>query len=103
MLRIFLTGDNHIGLKYASHEESAVLASERIEAFYDMVETANQENCNIFVISGDLFENTYSVSKRDIKTLLDTLSRFKGTVAVMPGNHDYYDKMLRCGSISRTF
>ena len=91
MLKIFLTGDNHIGLKYASHEQAAVLASSRITAFESMVKTANQENCALFVIAGDLFENTYSVSKRDIKALLDTLSCFEGTVVVLPGNHDYYD------------
>ena len=95
MLRIFVTGDNHIGLKYASHEQSAVLASSRITAFEDMVKTANQENCALFAITGDLFENTYSVSKRDIKTLLDALSCFQGTVVVLPGNHDYYDKDVK--------
>ena len=90
-MKIFVTGDNHIGLKYASHEQAAVLAQSRIAAFEGMVQTANQENCALFVITGDLFENTYSISKRDIKTLLDMLSRFHGTVAVLPGNHDYYD------------
>jgi DNA repair exonuclease SbcCD nuclease subunit len=95
MLRIFVTGDNHIGMKYASHEQSAVLASSRIAAFEGMVKTANQENCALFAITGDLFENTYSVSKRDIKTLLDALSCFQGTVVVLPGNHDYYDKDVK--------
>ena len=95
MLRIFVTGDNHIGLKYASHEQAAILASSRIAAFEGMVKTANQENCALFAITGDLFENTYSVSKRDIKTLLDALSCFQGTVVVLPGNHDYYDKDVK--------
>lgn len=95
MLKLFVTGDNHIGLKYASHEQATILASNRITAFEGMVETANQENCALFVITGDLFENTYSISKRDIKTLLDKLSRFKGTVIVLPGNHDYYDKDVK--------
>ena len=95
MLRIFVTGDNHIGLKYASHEQAAILASSRIVAFEGMVKTANQENCALFAITGDLFENTYSVSKRDIKTLLDALSCFNGTVVVLPGNHDYYDKDVK--------
>ncbi len=92
MLRIFMTGDNHIGLKYASHEQSTVLANARINAFENMVAIANKENCALFVITGDLFENTYSISKRDVKTLLDVLSCFNGTVVVLPGNHDYYDK-----------
>lgn len=95
MLRIFVTGDNHIGLKYASHEQSAVLVSGRISAFDNMVEIANKEDCELFVITGDLFENTYGVSKREIKTLLDSLSGFNGTVVVLPGNHDYYDKDVK--------
>ena len=90
MLKLFVTGDNHIGLKYASHERAAVLAESRITAFEKMVETANQENCDLFVITGDLFENTYSISRKDLRLLLDMLSRFRGTVAVLPGNHDYY-------------
>ncbi len=95
MLRIFVTGDNHIGLKYASHEQSSLLASRRIDAFRGMVAAANEENCAIFAITGDLFENTYSIAKKDIKALLDILSEFRGTVAVLPGNHDYYDKEVK--------
>lgn len=92
MLKIFVTGDNHIGLKYASHEQAAILASRRIAAFEGMVRTADQENCDLFVITGDLFENTYGISKGDIKKILEMLSRFKGMVVILPGNHDYYDK-----------
>ena len=95
MLKIFVTGDNHIGLKYASHEQASVLSSRRITAFENMVESANKENCALFAITGDLFENTYSVSKQDIKVLLDMLSQFRGTVVVLPGNHDYYDKEVK--------
>lgn len=91
MLRVFVTGDNHIGLKYASHEQAGLLASVRISAFENMVQKANEESCALFVITGDLFENTYGVSKKDIKSLLDILRLFQGTVVVLPGNHDYYD------------
>lgn len=95
MIRIFVTGDNHIGLKYASHEQAAVLASRRMDAFAGMVEAANAEECSLFVITGDLFENTYSIPKKDVKKLLDMLSQFRGTVVVLPGNHDYYDKDVK--------
>lgn len=91
MLRIFVTGDNHIGLKYVNHEKSALLAKTRIDAFVDMVRTANEEECELFVITGDLFENTHSLTKREIKELFDILSTFSGAVAILPGNHDYYD------------
>lgn len=95
MLRIFVTGDNHIGLKYASHEKPSILVASRMTAFEGMVNTANAEDCALFVITGDLFENTYSIAKKDIKLLLDTLSCFHGTVVVLPGNHDYYDKDVK--------
>jgi DNA repair exonuclease SbcCD nuclease subunit len=95
MLKIFTTGDNHIGLKYASHEKSQILSSSRITAFEGMVQRANDESCSLFVITGDLFENTYGISKKDIKSLLEILSAFRGTVAVLPGNHDYYDKDVK--------
>lgn len=95
MIRIFVTGDNHIGLRYASHEQASVLAQSRMTAFDGMVQAANDEGCTLFVITGDLFENTYGVSKRDMKTLLNKLSLFKGTVVVLPGNHDYYDRDVK--------
>lgn len=92
MLKVFMTGDNHIGLKYAGHENASVLASSRTQVFETMVQTANQENCDLFVITGDLFENTYSILKRDVQHLLDILSCFIGIVIALPGNHDYYDE-----------
>lgn len=95
MLKIFVTGDQHIGLKYAGHEQAEVFISKRMEAFSQMVRMANQEKCGLFVMTGDLFENTHSVSKRDVKILMERLSEFEGIVAVLPGNHDYYDPQAR--------
>lgn len=92
MIKIFVTGDNHIGMKYGSHEKSAILCEKRISAFENMVEQANREACDLFVITGDLFENNYGISKKNIETVLGTLSHFNGTVVVLPGNHDFYDK-----------
>ena len=43
MIRIFVTGDNHIGLKYINHEKGALLAKTRIDAFVDMVQAAKDE------------------------------------------------------------
>ena len=91
MLKIFLTGDNHIGLKYASHPQAQTLADERLSAFDGMVAKANEEHCGLFVIAGDLFENTYSNTQKTISALLEKLAKFHGTVVILPGNHDYYD------------
>lgn len=95
MLKIFLTGDNHIGLKYADHQQAQKLKEARISAFKNMVQTANVQECDLFVIAGDLFDNTSGVSKKDINILIDMLKAFKGIVAVLPGNHDYYDKEVK--------
>lgn len=92
MLKIFVTGDNHLGLRYANYSESAKLVEARISAFSGMVAAANAENCGLFVITGDLFDNTYGTTQRDIRRLLDMLAEFCGTVVVLPGNHDFYDK-----------
>ncbi len=91
MLKILVTGDNHIGRKYASHPEAEKLIAERISAFDVMVDTANREECGLFVITGDLFDSTGGVTVKCMKSLLEKLSRFRGHVAVLPGNHDYYD------------
>ena len=91
MLKIFVTGDNHIGLKYARHEKADVIINARKSAFKAMVEKADAEECGLFVITGDLFENNSSISKGDITYITSVLSEFKGTVAILPGNHDYYD------------
>lgn len=89
-----MTGDNHIGLRYASHERAEQLVEARISAFDGMVRTANSEHCSLFVITGDLFEHT-DVPKRDVRAVLEKLSLFRGTVAVLPGNHDYYGKDVK--------
>lgn len=90
MLRVFLTGDNHIGLRYAGHEAASKLAEARLDAFDGMVEAANENSCDLFVVAGDLFERLRGIARRDVKAVVDTLSRFNGTAAVLPGNHDYY-------------
>lgn len=89
MLKIFETGDNHIGLKYSSHEKKQALINARIDAFKQMVSDANQEQCDLFCITGDLFENNHP-AKKDVSHVIDLLSEFHGTVIVLPGNHDYY-------------
>ena len=92
MLKIFVTGDNHIGLRYASHANGQFLSAARKDAFADMVHTANEEDCDLFVITGDLFNDVSSAAKKDITELAETLSTFRGVVVVLPGNHDHYDR-----------
>ncbi|MBQ9947345.1 MAG: metallophosphoesterase [Oscillospiraceae bacterium] len=89
MIRIFLTGDNHIGLKYTKYEKSGELVQARLDALKRAVTAANEEKCHILAVAGDLFDSVRA-SKKDIKAVCAVFSEFEGTVAVLPGNHDYY-------------
>ena len=91
MLKIFMTGDNHIGSSYADHTAREIIIKKKIDAFEKMVAKANEEKCDIFAITGDLFDNNYNIAKKDIKAVINYLSAFNGIVFVLPGNHDYYN------------
>jgi len=54
-----------------------------------MVDIANEHDCNLFVIAGDLFHSR-GVSSKDMIRVTRALGKFNGAiVAVLPGNHDY--------------
>ncbi len=90
MLKIFVTGDNHIGIKYDRYPDiREKLIESRFDALKDMVDKANEEHCDLFVVTGDLFDSL-TVKKSDIKKVVSILSGFSETTLVIPGNHDYY-------------
>lgn len=93
MVKVFVTGDNHFGLSFSSYPEE--VGESRYESFRRMVHKANEEGCNLFVITGDLFDTPYvhKRHKKVVKRVTDILSEFTGeSVLVLPGNHDYYSK-----------
>ncbi len=94
-MKIFLTGDNHIGMKYANHAAAERLVSERIDAFDRMVEKANAESCALFVVAGDRFDKTAQFQKGQMRKVIASLSAFDGMVVVLPGNHDYYGEDVK--------
>ena len=90
-IRIFHTSDVHIGLKFTRGYSEKVrqnLVDARLETLGRMVEAANDNDCDLFVIAGDLFDNP-RVSKAIIRKTGESLKRFEGLVIVLPGNHDY--------------
>ncbi len=89
-LSIFHTADVHLGMKFAGYPEVQVALSEaRFETLGRLVQEANEERCELFVIAGDLFDRV-SVSRVDILKGVNLLKDFQGKlVAVLPGNHDY--------------
>ena len=99
MVKLFVTGDNHIGRKYDRYPEiKEKLIKSRIDCLQDMVRKAEEEGCDFFVITGDLFDNINSIKVGDVKNVVKILSAFNGRVLVLPGNHDYFtgdDKVWR--------
>lgn len=89
-MKLFVTGDNHIGRKFDKYSIKSRLVESRFSCLENMIETAEKEHCEFFVITGDLFDNTYAIAKKDIKRVVDILAGFNQNVLVLPGNHDFY-------------
>lgn len=89
-LKIFLTSDVHLGMKFSGYPEIQTdLAEARFATLSRMVQKANEEHCNLFAIAGDLFDRI-SVAKKDIILAAQILGGFQGSLlTVLPGNHDY--------------
>lgn len=95
-LKIFHTGDIHLGMKFNGYEGDirCILAEARFLSLENMIRKSNELDADIFVIAGDLF-NTTKVSKKDIKRSVSILDKFNGAcVLVLPGNHDYHNEMM---------
>jgi len=93
-MKIFLCADIHLGMKFAGYPDEVrnQLIEARFETLSRCIEIANEKECELFVIAGDLFDRI-SVAKRDIGRTARILTEFQGKVlAVLPGNHDYFTK-----------
>lgn len=90
-LKILHAADLHIGLKFTRGYGPDVrekLIEARFDTLKRLVNLANEEKCDLFVIAGDLFDST-RVSKKDTLQVANIINGFEGQVAVLPGNHDY--------------
>jgi hypothetical protein len=96
-LRVFLTSDIHLGMKFAGYPDAqAILVEARFRSLERIVAEANDRGSDLLVVAGDLFEKV-TVDRGDVLRAAETLRGFRGRlVAVLPGNHDYLssDDML---------
>ncbi len=95
-LKVLHTGDVHLGMTFRNRnypqQLREALVKARVEVLSRLVELANEENCQLFLVAGDLFHRT-NVSQEYVLSALEILSSFNGgCVAVMPGNHDFFDE-----------
>ncbi|EOC99915.1 metallophosphoesterase family protein [Caldisalinibacter kiritimatiensis] len=95
-LKILHTGDLHIGMKFNNYPDTIreELVSARFEVIDRLVEQANTNKCNIFLVAGDLFDNINRIPKKDIDKVIKSLNKFEGEcIVILPGNHDYDNGM----------
>ncbi|NLC10992.1 MAG: DNA repair exonuclease, partial [Firmicutes bacterium] len=91
MLKLLHTSDLHIGMKYNGYPEyiKDELVGARFNALKTLVARANEEQCRLLVIAGDLFEKT-TVPQNDVERVIKILDAFAGDcILVLPGNHDF--------------
>jgi exonuclease SbcD len=96
-IKIFHTADLHIGMKFNNYQEPirTKLQQVRLEVLKKMLLKANEENCNLFVVAGDLFHNIKGINKKTIVQTAEYMEEFQGEgVLILPGNHDYDNDMI---------
>ncbi len=96
MLRVLVSGDQHIGIGYSGYRNAGKLAKARLDGLHNVVEYGNSQQCDLLVLTGDLFDRR-KVPAAMVKETVRILADFEGTVAVLPGNHDFYDSSISGG------
>jgi DNA repair exonuclease SbcCD nuclease subunit len=90
-LKIFLTADVHLGMKFTGYPANLQpgLIKARFDAFRNCVRIANDNKCDIFAVAGDLFDSKY-IPHLDVVKAAEIIDGFEGRAAVvLPGNHDF--------------
>ena len=94
-IKILHTADLHLGMKFTrgyAPEIQENLIRARFENLGKMIQMANDQDCHLFVIAGDLF-NAQGILKKDLVSTAEILKEFEGRlVLILPGNHDYVQK-----------
>ena len=81
MLKILASADYHLGMKFAGYPSvQKQLAEARFLSLKRLVDTANESECALFLIAGDLFDRV-SVSAKEVRRAAELLNGFQGRLA----------------------
>ncbi|UMZ73795.1 metallophosphoesterase family protein [Natranaerofaba carboxydovora] len=94
-IKVFHTGDLHIGMTYGNRdyppEIKQELINSRINTLERLIDIANENECDLFLVTGDMFHRT-KIKKEYILKTAQIISRFEGNCcAILPGNHDHLE------------
>jgi DNA repair exonuclease SbcCD nuclease subunit len=95
VLRLLHTADVHLGARHADLGEGASAQRERqYAAFRATLDLAIQEQVDLVLIAGDLFDSN-TQPKRSVERVATDLARLKAAkirTVILPGTHDVYDR-----------
>lgn len=93
-LKLLHTADLHLGMTFKTRSYTEELRRQLIEARFEslekLVSLAEEEQCQLLILAGDLFHRV-NIAAADISRAVSILKRFSGITALLPGNHDYYE------------
>ena len=92
MVRILHAADFHLDSAFGAlgEEQARQRRQESRRMVERMVEYANEQEVQLLLLSGDLFDSG-DIYGQTGEELALALGRFAGQVVIAPGNHDYYD------------
>ena len=90
MVRVVHAGDFHLDSAFRSlpEEQARLRRQESRELPGRLVDWANDHGAQLMLLAGDLFDSDRLYSQT-AQMLAQALSRFRGTVVIAPGNHDW--------------
>ena len=93
MVKIFHTGDLHLGSPFSGYDvrESDKRRAECRARFASSLQRAVDDGCNIILIAGDLFDCGY-VTAETVSMAFDAIEKCGVPVVIAPGNHDPFIK-----------
>lgn len=92
MVRLLHTADWQIGLtrRFLEPEAQARFSAARVEAIRAVGRVAAQQECDLVVVSGDVFESNH-LTGQTVRRALEALRAVPVPVYLLPGNHDPLD------------
>jgi DNA repair protein SbcD/Mre11 len=92
--KLLHTADLHLGMTFKNRNYPEELRRQLVEARFacleKLVNLAEEEQCRLLIIAGDLFHRV-NIAAADISRVVNILKRFSGVSALLPGNHDYFE------------
>lgn len=94
MLKILHTADIHLGIKFPGLGSQGDTQRRQVEeTFKNVISAAVDENVDIVLIAGDLFDSNWQ-SQRNVELAVEQfklLERSNIPICLIPGNHDCFD------------